>query len=331
VTGRRERAGRHGDGTEIRAAGAVLYRRAEDGVEVALIHRPRHDDWSLPKGKLEPGEHVLLAAVREVTEETGIRPVLGRPLSTVRYQVEGKPKRVDYWAARPHQPGNGTGPGNGPGPGNGTGQGFVPGEVDRLEWLPLPAAKARLTYSHDAYVVENLVSSANGPGTVPDTVPYILLRHASAGRKGAWRGDDLLRPLDARGIADARALADLLACYAPSRVISSAAERCLGTVRPYAERIGAASAAEPAFTVRADGGDRSDAARRRMTELIKQPAPTVICAHRENLPVLLAQAHAELGDPRPRDDWSPPKAGFWVLHVAGGRLAALERHDLSGR
>jgi 8-oxo-(d)GTP phosphatase len=308
VTGRTARAE---PGAEILAAGALLYACRAGEVEVAVIHRPRRDDWTFPKGKLEPGEHVLAAAVREVTEETGIRPVLGQPLATVRYQVEGRPKRVDYWAARLDAPP--------PGP-------FVPNdEVDVLEWLAAPVAASRLTYPHDLRLLEHLVSVA---GT--DTVPCILLRHASAGHKSAWDGDDLLRPLDERGAAGARALAGLLACYAPERVISSPAERCLGTVRPYAELTGAAIETEPAFAMSSGRHDDwAAAARRRMTELITPPAPMVICGHRENLTVLLDQALADLHDAVPTDGWSPPKGGFWVLHTGGGRLAALERHDLA--
>ncbi|HEY3952286.1 MAG TPA: NUDIX domain-containing protein [Streptosporangiaceae bacterium] len=348
-------------GGQIRAAGALLYTRRGDTLAVAVIHRPRHDDCTFPKGKLEPGEHVLAAAVREVTEETGIRPVLGQPLATVRYLVDARPKRVDYWAAHVAEPASGR---------------FVPNdEVDQLDWLAVPEAATRLSYAHDVQLLDRLVAVATA-----DTVPCVLLRHASAGHKGDWPGDDLLRPLDDRGMVDAQTLARLLACYAPVRVISSAAERCLGTVRPYAERIGAAIEAEPAFTVRpAAHGDRAEAARRRMAGLLAYPAPIVICAHRENMPVLLTQARAVLGktapddtglddsvpdnsvpddpvpddpgpddpvpdDPGPDDpvpdDPGPdgsapdaagkdlPKGGFWVLHVAGHRLAAVERHDL---
>ena len=284
---------------------------------MALIHRPRRSDWTFPKGKLEPGEHVLMAAVREVTEETGIRPVLGRPLATVRYQVDSGPKRVDYWAARVDHP---------------AGAPFVPGdEVDRLEWLPPAAARARLTYAHDARLLERLLAPVGDVGPPDgDTVPCILLRHASAGRKGAWHGDDLQRPLDERGAAEAAILADLLGCFGVQRVISSAAERCVGTVRPYAERIGAVIETEPAFTIR---GRRRERPRRRgaqrMTELLAQPSPMVICGHRENMPVLLAQARAVLPGFPPGDEWAPPKAGFWVLHIARGRLAALEHHTTS--
>jgi 8-oxo-dGTP diphosphatase len=285
-------------------------------MEVAVIHRPRHDDWSFPKGKLEPGEHVLLAAVREVTEETGIRPVLGRPLATVRYQVEGRPKRVDYWAARVDNPAPALLPSD--------------GEVDSMQWLPVPAATTRLTYTHDVSLLRRLVTPAADGGLAGgDTVPCVLLRHASAGRKSAWHGDDLLRPLDERGAADAQTLARLLACYGVTRVISSAAERCLGTVRPYAERIGVPVEAEPAFTVRPGDGDRGEAARRRMAELLADPSPLVVCCHRENLPVLYAQAGEQLRGSPSDDDWSPPKAGFWVLHITADTLSAVEHHTVT--
>jgi 8-oxo-dGTP diphosphatase len=293
----------------------VLARPAGRDIEVALIHRPKHDDWTFPKGKLEPGEHVLAAAVREVTEETGIRPVLGRPLATVRYQVDGGPKRVDYWAARGER--------DAP---------FVPGrEVDRLDWLPPGVARSRLSYPHDARLLDRLLAPAAGAGPAGlDTVACVLLRHASAGRKGEWPGDDQLRPLDERGAADAAILAGLLACFGVRRVISSAAERCLGTVRPYAERAGVGIEVEPAFTIPAeDGADCGDAARQRMTELLARPAPMVICGHRENIPVLLGQARAVLPGFPADDGWSPPKAGFWVLHIAPGGLSALEHHALS--
>src|SRR5580658_9966007 len=105
---------------EIRAAGAVVWRDAGAGTEIALVHRPKYDDWTIPKGKCEPGEHVLLTAVREVAEETGQQVTLGRRLSPSHYEVEGRPKRVDYWAGECGDPG----------------AAFVPGdEIDELAWL----------------------------------------------------------------------------------------------------------------------------------------------------------------------------------------------------
>ena len=154
---------------------------------------------------------MLLTAVREVLEETSVRPVLGPRLPTTEYLVHGRPKHVDYWSA--------TAAGAEAAPSH---------EIDAVAWLPMPrAAAARLSYAHDVEVITSLRPRA--------TVPLILVRHASAGAKGAWPGEDLLRPLDAEGAADALLLADLLACFAPrARVISSPAVRCVESMRPYA-------------------------------------------------------------------------------------------------
>jgi 8-oxo-dGTP diphosphatase len=287
---------------EIRAAGAVAWRPGPDGPLVALVHRPKYDDWTLPKGKMDPGESVLLTAVREVEEETGQRVTLGRRLSASCYDVDGRPKRVDYWVARAQDP-----------PAE-----FVPShEVDQLAWLSVPEAADRLTYERDVVVLGEF---AAGPA---DTEPLILLRHASAGSRASWRGADLARPLDARGAADADALAWMLRCFGADRLVTSAAERCVATVRPFAALTGAKIEIEPLFTVGAMAAP--DAVALRAAGLAADQRPAVVCVHRENLPMLLAAACARLGS-------SPPsggplaKGGFWVLHVADAELAATERH-----
>lgn len=287
---------------EIRAAGAVAWRPGPGGPLVALVHRPKYDDWTLPKGKIDPGESVLLTAVREVEEETGQRVTLGRRLSASCYEVDGRPKRVEYWVARAQDP-----------PAE-----FVPNhEVDQLAWLSVPEAADRLTYERDVVVLGEF---AAGPA---DTEPLILLRHASAGSRASWRGADLARPLDARGAADADALAWMLRCFGADRLVSSAAERCVATVRPFAALTGAKIEIEPLFTVGAMAAP--DAVALRAAGLAADQRAAVVCVHRENLPMLLAAACARLGS-------SPPsggplvKGGFWVLHVAESALAATERH-----
>jgi len=296
------------------AAGAAIWRPAADPgsgeSEVLLVHRPAYDDWSLPKGKSEPGEHILLTAVREVLEETCVRPVLGPRLPTVEYISWGRPKRVSYWAAFSADPE------------------AAPGqEIDAISWLPLVQARKQLADTHD-----NPVISALRP---VETVPLIVARHASAGRKADWAGDDFARPLDASGEAGARVLAGLLACFAlAARVISSPALRCTETVRPYAEGAGATVEAEaclipygrsPDFSSRTE---QAGALRHLLSALVAQRRPVILCLHRENLPEVLAATCVVLGAPAavPADP-ALPKGGFWVAHAADGELAALERYE----
>src|SRR6185437_1176832 len=271
----------------IHAAGAVLWRARAGGIETVLVHRPRYDDWSFPKGKSMPGEHVLLTAVREVEEETGVRAALGRRLATQTYPVEGQPKQVEYWAARPV-----------------SAEPFAPGdEVDDLAWLPLPAARERLSYPRDVSLLDSFTA---GPA---DTAPVILLRHAAAVPKKVWREtgyDDLARPLSDVGHQQARTLSELLSTFAPARVISSAARRCLDTVTPYAEKAGAPVTQEPAFTVdgraKDHGGDDwtvTRDARLRIAAVVRSRRPVVICAHRQNLSWMLAEICEIAGAPVP--------------------------------
>jgi len=302
----------------IYAAGAVVWRPTASGTEggheteVLLVHRPKYDDWSLPKGKREPGEHVLLTAVREVFEETSVRAVLGPRLRTAAYLASGRPKQVDYWSAislGPH-----AAPSH---------------EIDAVAWLTLPQARERLSYPHDAEVISGLLPR--------ETVPLILLRHASAGHKDDWAADDLLRPLDAQGAMDAVLLAGLLACFAPTaRVISSPALRCIETVQPFAVGFGASVEAEAVLAVPDGDGDRplarttsGDTLGQFFRDLVAAGQPAVVCLHRENLPAALAAARSALGAQPPVTDSDPslPKGGFWVVHAAAGKLVGLERYE----
>ncbi len=291
------------------AAGAALWRPAASGAEVLLVHRPKYDDWSLPKGKSEPGEHILLTAVREVFEETCVRPVLGPRLPSVEYISWGRPKQVSYWAAV--SPGHEATPGN---------------EIDAVSWRSLDEARAQLADTHDDPVISALQPR--------ETFPLILLRHASAGRKRP--GDDDARPLDSQGALDAHVLARLLPCFAPTaRVISSPTVRCTETVRPFAAGFGGSVEAEavlappargPLFSPRTSPGS---SLRELLDDLVAERRAAVLCLHRENLPLALAAACAALGAPAAApEDPSLPKGGFWVVHAATGELAGLERYEL---
>ncbi|WP_405715108.1 MULTISPECIES: NUDIX hydrolase [unclassified Streptomyces] len=131
----------------VLAAGCVLWRRSERSgtLEICLVHRPRYDDWSHPKGKLKRGEPALDAARREVLEETGHHCAPGATLPTVRYLANGRPKEVAYWAAEA------------------TGGSFVPtAEVDRVSWLSPAAARTRLTQLRDRDLLDALLAILPG-------------------------------------------------------------------------------------------------------------------------------------------------------------------------
>lgn len=124
----------------VRAGGGIVWRAGAEGPEILLVHRPKYDDWSLPKGKNEPGEDDLDCALREVEEETGLRCEAGVELPSVSYtDSAGRPKTVRYWVMRPVAD-------------------IAAGqhEVDEVLWLPLPEAKRQLTYEHDRRLLDQL-------------------------------------------------------------------------------------------------------------------------------------------------------------------------------
>jgi len=125
----------------VQAAGGVVWRRSPAGaLEVLLVHRPRYDDWTVPKGKLEPDEDHAGAALREVEEETGLRCTLGPELGSTSYRDrKDRPKQVRYWAMTP------------------AGGAFTPtDEVDEIRWLDLHDAAALLSYPRDLPLLDAL-------------------------------------------------------------------------------------------------------------------------------------------------------------------------------
>jgi phosphohistidine phosphatase SixA/8-oxo-dGTP pyrophosphatase MutT (NUDIX family) len=190
----------------VRAAGGVLRRVGPTGIEVLLVHRPRYDDWTLPKGKAQPRETDEETALREVEEETGFRASLGVELPSTRYlDSHGRDKVVRYWTMRPES------------------GSFEPhGEVDAIEWAPIADAGSKLSYERDVEVLR----------AVPP--PLLVNRHASAGDSDEWDGDDARRPLDQRGRRQAEALVEQLAGYRIDRIVSSPFDRCVQTVEPLA-------------------------------------------------------------------------------------------------
>lgn len=200
----------------VRAAGGVVFRRNSAGIgEVLLVHRPRYDDWSFPKGKLNPGESYEKCALREVSEETGLRCKLLDELEGTTYiDKNGRPKVVRYWAMKP------------------LGGHFKPNEeVDAAEWLDISSALDRLTYDHDRELVGSLVQTR-----LPH--PILLLRHAAAGNRTTWEGSDSDRPLTKKGVQQAKGLVETYRPYRIARIVSSPYLRCIQTVDPLSQAIG---------------------------------------------------------------------------------------------
>jgi 8-oxo-dGTP diphosphatase len=297
----------------IEAAGGVLYRHAPDGsVEVALVHRPKYDDWSLPKGKLKRREHLLLGAIREVEEETGARVTLGRPLGEIRYLKEGLPKRVRYWVMPYVEP---------------SPTAVVSAdEVDGLHWLSPGDALKVLTWDRDVPPIERFLADLR------PTWPLVIARHGSAGDRAGWDGDDTMRPLDEVGLEQTRVLTAILAGYDVKAVHSADVARCIDTVAPYAASIGVDVVPEPSMSEA--GFDPDDLLGvDRMVALAAAGVPTVVSSQRPVIPGLIAGVLTALGAAVP-PDLSTRKGGFWVFQLAAAadgsdvpELVSVERFE----
>lgn len=302
-------------GVDIEAAGGVLWRpgsgnglgpaaggRAGAAVELAIVHRQRYDDWSLPKGKLHEGEHPLLAACREVTEETGVEPVVGRRLPQQEYRLGPDRKTVDYWTMTPRDIGA-----------TGT---FRPNdEVDQVRWVRPAEAATWLSYDRDRELVRTFLAVPPGGSML------LLVRHARAGDRHSWPGDDRLRPLDGSGRLQADALRTALRFFRPDRVLAADNVRCVDTVRPLAGELGLPVEAEPALTEQAFGVDVGRALRR-IQELVRLGGRSVLCSQGGVIPHIIKTAGRDGGVRLP--EIPARKGSVWALSFVDDRLAAAD-------
>jgi 8-oxo-(d)GTP phosphatase len=291
--------------TVVRAAGGVVWRPRQGGpgVEVALVHRPKYDDWSLPKGKLDPGEPAVVGACREVLEETGLTVAAGRTLGLSRYRVVAGgrevPKTVRWWALQAR------------------GGAFTPtDEVDELRWLTPERAVKLLTSGYDAEPVRLFLSEP------PLTRTLLLVRHARAGRREDFSGADDLRPLDARGHEQARALVRLLACYAPTRLLSAPLVRCVDTLRPLSAATGLDVEHDPllAGAVYLQSPGRTV---ERLRALVRDTPTAVVSSQGEVLPAVVHDLAAGGRAPLPERS-ETPKGSVWALSFAAGDGCLLD-------
>ncbi|WP_134322438.1 NUDIX hydrolase [Cumulibacter soli] len=290
----------------LTAAGGVVWRDGKKGPEVLLVHRPHRNDWSLPKGKPEDGENDLDTAVREVTEETGVRFVLGARLGSVTYPVKGKKKTVSYWAMRQCERDSAH---SGP---------IDDGEIDDLAWHSLRSAYRILSYPEDATILRTFEKRGQGHPSL------ILVRHASAGKRSEWSGDDADRPLDAAGMAQASTLRSL-AAFAPARLFAAPLTRCVQTAQPIADATGLRIKKSAAF---ADAALKSDAADslQRLRDLAggSGGAATAVVSQGDLIAAALDDLPATSTSPRKRQ-----KGSVWVFCAADGVITSADYYPPS--
>ena len=259
------------------AAGAILWRLEKGQLKVALIHRARYDDWSWPKGKVDKGETVTEAAVREIREETGLKVALGVHLAEIHYPLSnGDDKEVHYWAAKVTDKALAA-------------SNFKPSEeVEKVDWKTPQQARKLLSYEFD-YQPLNELEALFDAGLL-DTKPVIILRHAKAMPRADWKGgkvlDDGKRPLHDFGKQQAKALIKPLAAFGPKLVITSPWKRCRDTVAPFAEKR------KLKLVERHQLSELGNAKRPTRTsdvldDILLDNMAVVVCSHRPSLPTIL--------------------------------------------
>jgi len=287
----------------ILAAGGVVWRKNKDKkIEIAIIHRPKYNDWSFPKGKVELGESLISCAHREIMEETNIKTQLGVYLGQVEYKTVDGQKQVSYWSAKvldeaPFQPNS---------------------EVDEIQWVPSNKVKELLTLKSDKNILEQFLKIEC------DTKPFILLRHAKAITREEWQGEDDDRPLDAVGQNQARRLLAIYQVFNLEEIHTSDAVRCYDTVDQIARGLKIKLEVSGKLSESAFKKDREKAFEY-AKELIKEDVNILLCSHNPILPKMLnkltkkSEVDAYEGKLLPAD--------AWVIHRVGKEIIQIDRID----
>ena len=304
-----------GKSPPVLAAGALAWREGKKGTEVLLVHRPRYDDWSIPKGKLDKGETFPQAAVREVAEETGYRVRLHRPLPASVYRLpDGRSKIVHYWCGTVRAK-------LAPGPEDAS-------EIDEVRWVRLDTAEKLLTRQGDLVCLTALRRFQDDDEL--RTVPIIVQRHGAAKSRAKWRKGEKSRPLNSKGRKQALALPPLLDAFDPSRVVSSPWKRCVSTIEPLAREGGLALRTKDELT-EAGHEDHPSRTRAVIERVLHEGQAAVVCTHRPVLPTVIeavraaSQQGAALELPRENPFLAAGEA--LILHTTSrGQVAAVERH-----
>ncbi len=277
----------------VKAAGGLVFKETSKGkLRVLVAHRPNYDDWGLPKGKADKGETPEETAVREVLEETGYHCRIVAPLDVTRYRINGGIKEVQWYAMRPLPDSPGFKKNN---------------EIDEIRWLSRKQAKALVDYDLDKGLISDpTLRKLSRTGTIH------LLRHAAAGNRNKWTGVDAVRPITKKGKRQAAALADQLSNRGIEVIYTSPYLRCVQTVEPLAEAIGAKVRTHDAL---AEGPD-VDAAYNLVDRLVGHNA--VLCTHGDVIPAVINRM-MWLGLTLD-SSFDCPKGSTWEIDLVGGRF-----------
>ncbi|MGZ8720330.1 bifunctional NUDIX hydrolase/histidine phosphatase family protein [Aeromicrobium sp.] len=288
------------------AAGGVLWRHEPGDPEVALVHRPKYDDWSLPKGKAKAGEHLLVTALREVTEETGYTPRIGPYLTSRQYRVtsggHATKKVVAYWSMRC------------------AGGSFqVNSEVDQMEWLPIDEARRRLTAKSDRAVLDAFKRTRR------DTEPLLLVRHgATVAPPRRPKGQPGGQVLNRSGRDQAASLVPVLEMLGVTDLLSADQPACFDMLAPIAAATGLPVRREAQLTDTGFLGNEIDVADR-VRRTAASGRTLVVCGGRQVVSGLLnALGHDSAVTPPGKA--TVGKGGLWLLHHRDGIVSASERH-----
>lgn len=283
------------------AAGSVIWRKRDNQIQIALVHRPRYDDWSLPKGKQDPGESLIACAYRETLEETNLKVSFGPYIGDIEYFVADGLKKVHYWSARLAD----------------DSPEFHPNEeVDLLEWHSLQDAIEKSTRDSDREIIEKFVN-------IPfDSYPLIMLRHAKALEREEWQGEDEDRPLEQLGQQQARRMLSLYQVYGLTQIHTSDAVRCHDTVEQMAKALGIALTITnkvSEYTWKKNKEKAIDYAK----DLIKINEPIILCSHNPVLPRMMEKLTKKIDFDYPSNKLQPGES--WILHHNGKKVVQIDR------
>lgn len=287
----------------IIAAGAVVWRMNNlDQTEIAVIHRPKYNDWSFPKGKVDIGESVIACAHREVLEESNLDTQFGPFLGEVEYMTLDGAKKVYFWSAKAVKE-----------------YPFTPNsEVDKLEWHNIKSANKLLSLETDKQILKIFSR------LTLESKPFILLRHAKAITREEWQGDDDDRPLDSLGIFQSDRLIPIYSVYKIDEVHTSDALRCFDTVNQFARKLQIKLEVNGKLSESTYKKDK-DKAIDYCKDLLKEEKSVLICSHNPILPKLLNKLtkKAEVET----DDEKLQPADSWVIHRVGKEIIQVDRLD----